>query len=114
MIAIQVTAGTVVADSEIAIAVRTLCHLLGNKHPGKTLEVRVPPFAAVQVGSAARGAHTRGTPGNVVETNPHTFLALAIGGLSWEQALEQHLVHASGTHTDLCTWFPLLSADDAG
>ena len=99
--------GAEVADSDLATTVRAMCKLLAIAHPGRTLEVRIPPFAVFQAGVGTRGAHTRGTPGNVVETDPTTFLALIVGSLSWEEALGQHRVHASGPHTDLGRWFPL-------
>lgn len=92
---------------ELARAVRMCALGLEQLHPGKTLELRVPPFAAVQLGSADRGAHTRGTPPNVVETDPATFLALVTGTLGWAEALDTHRVHASGAHADLSGWLPL-------
>jgi hypothetical protein len=103
----QLGQGQLVDRSQLADAVRTCCAVLERDHPGKTLELRVPPFAAVQVGSAERGAHTRGTPPNVVETDPTTFLALVSGRLAWPEALETHRVSASGPHTDLAAWFPM-------
>jgi hypothetical protein len=105
----QLAQGQIVERSELAAAVRAFCAVLERDHPGKTLELRVPPFAAVQVGSADRGAHTRGTPPNVVETDPATFLALVNGALTWPEALSAHRVSASGPHTDLTAWFPVLA-----
>jgi hypothetical protein len=92
---------------ELAQAVRGCAAGLERLHPGKTLELRIPPYAAVQLGSAERGAHTRGTPPNVIETDPATFLALASGQLTWADALSAHRVHASGPHADLAGWLPL-------
>jgi hypothetical protein len=106
--------GQPVARADLASAVRVGCAVLEHLHRGKTLELRVPPFAAVQVGSADRGAHTRGTPPNVVETDPATFLALIGGSLSWREALAAHRVAASGPHTDLADWFPVSLADPEG
>ncbi len=100
--------GDDVPRSELAAAVRTVCALLASDHPGGTLEVRVPPFAAVQTGLGERGAHTRGTPPNVVETDAATMLDLASGTLSWADALADHRVRASGVHTDMSPWFPCL------
>jgi hypothetical protein len=63
--------------------------------PGRSVEVRVPPFGAVQCVSGPR--HGRGTPPNVVETDPRTWLALAVGRLSWAEALQSGSLTASGT-----------------
>ncbi len=91
----------------MAAAVRTLASILATRHPGRSVEVRVPPFAAVQCIPGPR--HTRGTPPNVVETEPLTFLRLATGRLSWAEAMAQSLVRASGNRADLSEQLPLLS-----
>lgn len=93
--------------TELASATRTICRMLGLLHPGGFVELRVPPLAAVQLGIGERGAHTRGTPPNVVETDPETLLQLAAGTLSWADALAGHRVAASGAHADLAEVFPL-------
>ena len=85
---------------------RVLCRTLGERHPGGTLELRVPPFAAVQLGIGQRGAHTRGIPPNVVETDAVTLLRLAAGVLTWPDAVASHAVAASGPHADLSEVFP--------
>ena len=74
--------------------------------PGRSVEVRVPPFAAVQCVEGPR--HTRGTPPNVVETDPRTWLELATGRLEWSDAVEAGRVMASGTRADLSHWLPVL------
>ncbi|MDR1711642.1 MAG: sterol carrier family protein [Propionibacteriaceae bacterium] len=94
-------------DKALAAKVREAVARLAGLHPGKTLEFRVPPYAAAQVGSAQRGAHTRGTPPNLVETDAETFLALCAGSVTWDAALADHRVRASGPHTDIGGWFPL-------
>jgi hypothetical protein len=71
-------------------AVRRLLDLLAGRAPGRAVEVRVPPFGAVQCIQGPR--HTRGTPPNVVETDPVTWVRLATGLLSWEQAAAGRLV----------------------
>ena len=63
--------------AELAEAVRLTARTLGTLAPGASVEVRVPPFVAVQCISGPR--HTRGTPPNVVETDPRTWLLLATG-----------------------------------
>lgn len=102
-----VAAGGAPADAELITAVRVLCRTLGERHPGGILELRVPPYAAVQLGIGQRGAHTRGTPPNVVETDGATVLRLAAGVLSWPDAVASGAVAASGPHADLDGVFPL-------
>jgi len=90
---------------QLATAVRYLLQVLANDHPGHTVEVRVPPFGAVQCVEGPR--HTRGTPANVVEMDAATWVALATGELSWPEALAEARVHASGSRADLSTLVPL-------
>ncbi|MCZ4500562.1 MAG: hypothetical protein JWQ74_3117 [Marmoricola sp.] len=78
---------------------------LAEKAPGYSVEVRVPPYGAVQ--AVEGGRHTRGTPRAVVETDPTTWLALATGELAWEVAVESGRVRASGERTDLSAYLPL-------
>jgi hypothetical protein len=80
--------------------------LLQQRAPGHSVEVRVPPYAAVQ--AVPGGRHTRGTPRAVVETDPETWLALASGELSWTEAVDTGRVRASGERTDLSAYLPLL------
>jgi len=93
--------------SSLGVAVRSLTSALAERYAGRSVEVRVPPFAAVQCIRGPR--HTRGTPPNVVEMEPLTFLRLASGRLSWAQALADALVRASGNRADLSAQLPLLS-----
>lgn len=88
-----------------ATAVRYLLQLLAEKAPGNSVEVRVPPFGAVQVVEGPR--HTRGTPPNVVETDATTWIALATGVESWAQARATGRILASGTRADLAPLLPL-------
>ena len=90
----------------LGLGVRGLTAMLGARHPGRSVEVRVPPLAAVQCITGPR--HTRGTPPNVVETDPLTFLRLATGRADWGQALAAGLVRASGNRADLSEQLPLL------
>lgn len=94
------------ADRETtATAVRYLLQLLAERAPGNTVEVRVPPFGAVQCIPGPR--HTRGTPPNVIETDAATWLALASGGVDWDAALASGAVHASGQRATLTGLLPL-------
>ncbi|MBB5626957.1 sterol carrier family protein [Sphaerisporangium krabiense] len=87
------------------LAVRASLDRLADKAPGRTVEVRVPPYAAVQCVPGPR--HTRGTPPNVVETDPRTWLELATGRLTWDDAMEAGKISASGTRADLSEYLPL-------
>lgn len=86
-------------------AVRDTLHWLAQQHPGRSVEIRVPPYAAVQAIEGLR--HTRGTPPNVVETDAVTWLALVAGRLSFAAAVRRGLVRASGTRADLAEFLPL-------
>jgi hypothetical protein len=88
---------------------RALAAVLADRHPGRSIEVRIPPFAAVQCAIGDPGPrHTRGTPPNVVETDAVTFLRLAVGRMPWSQALASGKVAASGLRADLTPVLPLL------
>jgi hypothetical protein len=88
-----------------ATAVRYLLQALAEKVPGNSVEVRVPPFGAVQCVEGPR--HTRGTPPNVVEMDAATWLALATGSASWADAVASGSVHASGTRATLAPYIPV-------
>ncbi|GAA1984957.1 sterol carrier family protein [Amycolatopsis minnesotensis] len=94
------------ARPELAKAVRLSLRTLAADAPGRSVEVRVPPFAAVQCVDGPR--HTRGNPPNVVETDPRTWLELATGRLRWADALEDGRVSASGTRADLTRLLPIV------
>lgn len=90
---------------------RTLTAVLAARHPGRSVEVRVPPFAAVQCAIGDPGPrHTRGTPPNVVETDAVTFLRLATGRTGWPEAVRSGRVSASGLRADLTSVLPLVQA----
>ena len=89
----------------IATAVRYLLQLLAESAEGNTVEIRVPPFGAVQAIQGPR--HTRGTPPNVVEMNAATWLGLATGSLTWAAAVADGLVAASGSRADLGDYLPV-------
>jgi hypothetical protein len=85
-------------------AVRALLADLAERAPGRSVEVRVPPYGAIQCGAGPR--HTRGTPPNVIETDPLTWIALATGRLSWAEALATGRVRASGSRADISAYLP--------
>ncbi|MDT3445009.1 MULTISPECIES: sterol carrier family protein [unclassified Pseudofrankia] len=90
----------------LRVVTRLLVDLLAVRAPGRSVEVRVPPFAAAQVVEGPR--HTRGTPPNVVEADPVAFVAVAAGRLDWSAALADGRVTASGERSDLRPYLPLL------
>ncbi len=92
----------------VRTAVRFTLEELADIAPGKAVEVRVPPDGAVQAVPGPR--HTRGTPPNVVETDPATWLALATGAIGWADALASGRVSASGDRADLSPLLPLQAA----
>ncbi|MDR0849492.1 MAG: sterol carrier family protein [Propionibacteriaceae bacterium] len=93
-------------DSSLAARVRTEAKRLALARPGRSVELRIPPYIAVQLGSEDSGpTHRRGTPPAVVEMGPETFLALVDGDLTWADAVATHRVSASGAHTDLTSLF---------
>jgi len=90
----------------IAAAVRYTLGLLTTQAPGRTVEVRVPPYAAVQCVAGPR--HTRGTPPNTVETDPQTWLGLATGVQTWSEAMRAGTVRVSGERAQLSALLPLI------
>ncbi len=92
----------------IAAAVRLTARTLAGLAPGASVEVRIPPFVAVQCISGPR--HTRGTPPNVVETDPRTWLRLAAGLLGVEEAAENGTLRLSGSRAgEIATWLPVVT-----
>ncbi|HEX4656165.1 MAG TPA: sterol carrier family protein [Streptosporangiaceae bacterium] len=90
-------------------------HLLGvleRRAPGRAVEVRIPPFAAIQCVAGPR--HTRGTPPNVVETDAVTWILLATGRIVWAEAAADRRLRASGPRADLSSYLPLVPAAAPG
>ncbi|WP_250443776.1 sterol carrier family protein [Actinotalea sp. C106] len=94
--------------AQVRTAVRFSLEELAEVAPGPSVEVRVPPDGAVQAVAGPR--HTRGTPPNVVETDPGTWLALVSGQIPWVEALASGRVRASGARADLAPYLPLQAA----
>src|SRR5580693_2842225 len=86
-------------------AARFLLHELARVSPGRSVEIRVVPVAAVQAIAGPR--HTRGTPPNVVETDPETWFRLATGRVDWDEAVRSGALRASGARSDLSAFLPL-------
>jgi hypothetical protein len=89
----------------VRTAVKASLTTLATQAPGHSVEVRVPPHAAVQCIPGVR--HRRGTPPAVVETDARTWLDLTVGRLAWADAVEAGRVVASGARSDLSGYLPL-------
>ena len=108
--AVEAVLGSLSESSEVdrdtlALATRYLLQRFEQAQPGHTVEVRVPPYGAVQAVEGPR--HTRGTPPNVVELAPADWVALATGHASWESLVKDARVSASGTRSDISDLLPL-------
>ena len=100
-------------SARLALAVRLTARALAACAPGATVEVRVPPYVAVQCLPGPR--HTRGTPANVVETDPRTWLRLAAGLDRFDDAVHAGTLRVSGSRAaEVASWFPLVGLDDNG
>lgn len=98
--------GGLVDRAGLRIVCRALADALAERSPGHTVELRVPPYAAVQCVPGPR--HTRGTPPNVVETDPLTWLRVATGRTAWAEVVGTPALSASGDRADLSGLLPLL------
>lgn len=94
-------------DPKILSEVKSTLALLADVYPGRAIEVRIPPYAAVQCGDGPK--HTRGTPPNVIEMDASTWLQLVDGTLTWSGAYSEGLIFASGSRADLSHLLPLRS-----
>ena len=92
-------------EEQTRLLVKHFMAVLEARAPGRSVEVRVPPYAAVQAVEGVR--HTRGTPPAVVETDAETWLALAVGGLTFADAERAGRLRASGERADLTAYLPL-------
>ena len=92
-------------DPEVMTQVKATLAELVKRAPGRAIEVRIPPYAAIQCGDGP--THTRGTPPNVIEMDATTWLSLASGETSWHDAMESGLISASGARADLSDYLPI-------
>lgn len=98
-------AGEAPAKADLKLLTKHYLALLETKAPGRSVEVRVPPFAAIQCVPGVR--HTRGTPPAVIETDAATWIALATGESTWSEAQDSGRISASGERADLAPYLPL-------
>ncbi len=92
-------------DPEVMQQVKATLAELVKRAPGRAIEVRIPPYAAIQCGEGP--THTRGTPPNVIEMKADTWLALATGELKWSEAMDRGAISASGARADLSEYLPI-------
>jgi hypothetical protein len=93
------------SPEQTRLLVKHFLAVLAERAPGASVEVRVPPYAAVQAVPGVR--HTRGTPPAVVELDADTWIELATGALAWTDAEADGRVRASGERADLSSLLPL-------
>ena len=93
-------------DPETLTEVKKYLELLSKKAPGFSVEVRIPPYGAIQCIEGP--VHRRGTPRAVIEMDAKTFIALAVGGISWAEGVNSGSIIASGERADLTSYLPLL------
>jgi hypothetical protein len=94
------------SDADLRLLTKHFLAVLAQRAPGRSVEVRVPPYAAAQVVAGVR--HTRGNPPAVVEMDAQTWLALASGVLGWSEAERSGRLRASGERADLAAYLPLV------
>ena len=95
-------------DPEVALEVAKIFKLIKEISPGKAVELRVPPYGAIQCGEGA--VHRRGTPANQVEMNADTLIHLATNSEAWSGLIDQGQIRASGLASDLSNLFTQVSA----
>lgn len=90
-------------DPVMMAKVKEILAALSSAEPGHAIEVRIPPYSAIQCGTGPK--HTRGTPPNVVEMNADVLFRLAAGDLTWDSGVSTGEIHASGDRSDLSALF---------
>jgi hypothetical protein len=97
-----------VRPAALAVVVRSFAAILQQRAPGHSVEVRIPGPAGTAFQCGEGPQHTRGTPPNVIETDPVTFVELGSGRRSWLEAVGAGAVRASGSRADLSELLPVL------
>jgi Bacterial SCP ortholog len=103
-------AGASPSRDDLKLLTRHFAAVLLARAPGRSVELRIPPYAAIQCVPGPR--HTRGTPPGVVETDPLTWILLASGRLTWDDARSSARLVASGERTDLSPFLPLTTSSE--
>ena len=94
-------------DFDVKIKVKKILKLVKELAPGRSVELRISPYGAIQCGEG--GNHRRGTPANVVEMSGETLINLANDPTKWENFCHRGLISASGTSSDLSKLFSEVS-----
>ncbi len=94
-------------DLEIKSQVKQILKIIEDLAPGRSVELRIPPYAAIQC--VAGSAHRRGTPSNVVEMSAQTLLRLSKSPQNWDQLCSEGKISASGTNSNLAELFSRVS-----
>jgi hypothetical protein len=94
-------------DPQIAAAVKEILELIKKISPGKSVELRIPPYGAIQC--VAGGNHKRGTPPNTVEMSAKVLIQLRSNPKMWAELVTSGQISASGVASDLSSAFEQLS-----
>lgn len=93
-------------EVELATAVRLSLDWFAAQHPGKAVELRVPPYRVVQLLGGT--THRRGTPPATIEMLPQKWLELFLGTTTWHEAVAHGAVAASGERSNLSELLPII------
>jgi hypothetical protein len=94
-------------DPQIAVAVKEILDLIKKISPGKLVELRIPPYGAIQC--VAGSNHKRGTPPNTVEMSAQALIQLRSNPKMWAELVASGQISASGVASDLSSVFSQLS-----
>lgn len=94
-------------DPQIAIEVKKILDLIKKISPGKSVELRISPYGAIQC--VAGRTHKRGTPPNTVEMNAQVLIQLRSNPKMWAELVASGQISASGVASDLSSVFDQLS-----
>ncbi len=94
-------------DPKIAVEVKEILDLIKKTSPGKSVELRIPPYGAIQC--VAGSSHKRGTPPNTVEMSAQVLIQLRSNPKLWAELVASGQISASGVASDLSWVFDLLS-----
>ena len=86
-------------DPEVMARVKAILSKVEEVAPGKSVELRIPPYAAIQCVEGT--THRRGTPPNVVEMDATALIKLTEGSLNWAEGIKSGAIQASGALSDL-------------
>ena len=94
-------------DLEVKSQVKKILKLVEELAPGRSVELRIPPYAAIQCIEGSK--HRRGTPPNVVEMDAQTLLKLSKSPQNWDQLCSVGAISAFGTNSNLAELFTKVS-----